>query len=161
MASHTAIPSASGVVYDASITNASNAYSNTSDSSYATVNGTYDGAAGYAYFEGFSFSAIPDGATISAISIKVKGQQDGSGVYNDLNIYNGTYWGYGSIYSGEGLVTKTISMSLRTVAQLKASGVRILCSAWYYDAFYIYGAEVIVTYTVPDTSNVLFFGMNF
>ena len=56
---------------NATVTNASNAYTDTSSSTTATMKSSASGN-GQVYFSGFDFSQIPLGATISSVSYKIK-----------------------------------------------------------------------------------------
>lgn len=138
------------------ITNPSNAFTNTSSTTYASlVDGTYTAY----YIQGYGFSSIPDGSVINSVTIKVKGQTVGAGTAY-VNYYkSATTWiDLHTFVNSEGLVTKNLTPSGVTVQALK-DGMVIRFDP-DGNTFNVYGTEIIVDYT-PPASNSLFFGMNF
>lgn len=145
------------------ISNASNMYTNTDSTTYATVNHTrnYSTTSYYIYIKGFNFNDIPANAIINSATVKVKAKVTSASsyaptLYNDTTSLNQnlsgnigttattstiditsnweTYKGYGSNF-GIGL-------------QLNRS------SSWTASSMNIYGAEILVDYTVPTYHNV-------
>ena len=61
-----------------SVSNASNAYTNTDSTTYATVTNTYSSTTNrYVYLQGFNWDDIPSGAIINDFSIKLKANESG------------------------------------------------------------------------------------
>lgn len=141
-----------------SISNASNMYTNIDSTTYATVNHTrnYSTTSYYIYIKGFNFNDIPANVIINSATVKVKAKVTSASsyvptLYNDTTSLNQnlsgdigttattstiditsnweTYKGYGSNF-GIGL-------------QLNRS------SFWTASSMDIYGAEILVDYTVP------------
>ena len=56
-----------------SISNEQNAFSNTDDTTYATVTNTYSSTSSrYVYLRGFNFDDIPEGGIINSLTVKLK-----------------------------------------------------------------------------------------
>ena len=61
-----------------SVSNASNMYTNTDSTNYATITNTNASTSSrYLYLRGFNFSDIPSGATINSFTVKIKGYESG------------------------------------------------------------------------------------
>ena len=143
------------------VTNPSNMYANTDNTSYATVTNTRSNSTTsyYIYLRGFNFNDVPSNAIVSNISIKLKAYHS-NGNTSTIYGYNGT-----TQVSAAGSTTAlTTSATVKTFtnttidwATLKSYGsdfgIRINCrrsdrSKTAY--IYIYGAEIEVTYTIPE-----------
>lgn len=62
-----------------SVSNISNAYTNTDSTNYATFQTTNNSTSSrYVYLKGFNFSSVPSGSIISSIAIKVRGYESGA-----------------------------------------------------------------------------------
>ena len=76
-----------------SISNASNMYTNTDSTTYATVNHTRNSTnAYYLYIHGFNFSSVPSNAVVSSFTVKIKASETGlttTGSYR-VSLYNNT-----------------------------------------------------------------------
>lgn len=146
------------------VSNADNMYANTDSTSYATVQNTRSSTtAYYIYIRGFNFSAVPDDAIVSDISIKLKAYHSG-GNTSTINCYDGTT----SVAAAGSTTALTTSATVKTFTNttiewdtLKSYGsdfgIRINCRRSSRNTtayFYIYGAEIDVTYTVPVYHNV-------
>lgn len=146
-----------------SIADASNMYTNTDSTTYATITNTYSSTSSYyAYITGFNFSSVPDNAVVSSIEIKLKASHSGG---NTSTIYGYTYNnGTATQISAAGSTTaletsatvKTFSNTTIAWDTLKGYGstfgIRINCRRSNRNTqatFQIYGAEIAVTYTVP------------
>lgn len=148
--------------------NESSLYSNVSNSSNpARITHTTTGTSSYyLYLKGFNFSAVPDDAVVSSITIRVKGYESSlstSTSYAPRLYYNssGTTWstitGASAASSNFGTSTKTITVPYTgTWDTLKgygsSLGIRLVVRRSNRNTqgyLYIYGAEIEVTYTVP------------
>lgn len=143
-----------------SVSNAANMYSNTDDNSYATVtNSRTSTTSYYAYVRGFNFSAIPSDAIINSFTIKVKARMSGVATSTSYRPYicNGTTTLTGSCN------TVTTSVQTLTFTGVTADweeikgygsnfGIRLCCRRASRNTtayMYIYGAEILVDYTIP------------
>ena len=171
MATATLIPSsyyASSAVL--SLTNEENMYTDITSTTYATLTNT-DKSTSYYYFyiRGFDFSSIPSDAEVSSFTIKISGRA--SGAYNSaMYLAHGTSTISGATATqfpnSSTVTTRTFTipdtLTWDTVSGYGSNfGIRINCrrnaknTQSYY---YIYGAEIDVTYTVPTpvTDKILF-----
>lgn len=139
-----------------SVSNASNMYDDTDSTNYATIQNTRSSTTSYyIYLRGFDFSQVPSSAIVSDFTIRLKGNYSG-GYSQNMYLYNGTSTSYGSSSSlSSSVATHEFSCSATWEQLVKAGsdfGIRINCrrSSRYTTAyFYIYGAEIEVTYTLP------------
>lgn len=168
MATVRLIPSTSAVSNSsyATIANASNMYANTDSTTYGTfthnrasTNNTY-----YGYLRGFNFSAIPSGATVTDFTIKIKASATGHTTSTSSSYYmslvNGTTQIGSTSASGRlstSVTTFTFaegSLTWDTIVGYGANfGIRIplrRASSNTADVVSVYGAEIEVTYTVPN-----------
>ena len=145
------------------ITNQANAYTDTDSTTYATIQNTNASTSSrYIYIRGFNFDDIPSAAVVTDFSVKIKGYYT-SGYSQNLYLANGT-----STISNATATSFTTSVATRefntsslTWETIKGYGdnfgIRINCrrssrnTVAYY---YIYGAEIEVTYTVPDPRTI-------
>lgn len=148
-----------------SISNASNMYNNTDNTTYATItNSRNQTSSYYVYLRGFNFDDIPSSAIVNSFTIKLKARQSGvstSDSYkpylaNDTNAINGSC----------DVITTTVTT--HTFSGLSADwddivnygadfGIRINCRRSNRNTtayMYIYGAEIEVEYTIPDPASV-------
>jgi len=141
----------------------SNMYTNASSTTYATLTNTNASTSNrYVYLKGFNFGSVPTGATVSSFTVKLKGYYTG-GSQQTLYLCNGTTTQSGATATGltTSTQTRTFSNGSLTWAQISgwgdAFGIRINCrrgnrnTTGYY---YIYGAEIDVTYTEPSVVHV-------
>lgn len=148
-----------------SVSNASNAYTNTDSTTYATVTNTYSSTKNrYVYLQGFNWDDIPSGAIINDFSIKLKANEsDGStsSSYRPV-LCKGTAT-YSNAYCSA--ITTTVSthefsftQDFETFRDDGADfGIRINCRRGSRNnsaSFYIYGAEIEVDYTIPNPATV-------
>lgn len=152
-----------------SLTDENNMYTNVSSTTYATITNT-NASTSYYYFyiRGFNISTIPADAVVSSFTVKLKGR--GSGVYNSAmylchgttTIANATAT---QIPNSSSATTRTFANGSLTWANIVTYGsdfgIRINCrrnaknTQSYY---YIYGAEIDVTYEMPaPVSDKVFF----
>lgn len=147
------------------VSNGSNAYTNTDSTTYATVNNVYASTTNrYVYLQGFNFSDVPSGAIINSFSIKLKASESGgttSSSYRPV-LCKGT-----STYSNAYCDAITTSATVHTFSftQDYATfaddgddfGIRINCRRGSRNtaaSFQIYGAEIEVNYTIPNPATV-------
>lgn len=144
-----------------SVSNASNMYHDTSNTTYATVtNSRTSTTSYYIYVRGFNFSDIPSAAIVSSFTIKLKGNYSG-GYSQSMYLYDGTSTQMGSASSlSTSVATRTFTCS-HTWEEIVACGsdfgIRINCrrnSRNTTSYIYIYGAEIEVTYTLPVSATV-------
>ena len=142
------------------ITNSDNMCTDTSSSTYGTVQCTRTSTSSYyVYLRGFNFNSVPSDAIVSDITIKVKGYHN-KGNTSTLYMYSGTSTQISACGSGTAFTpsASVITFTNTTIDwdTLKSYGdnlgIRINCrrsSRNNANTIYIYGAEIDVTYTVP------------
>lgn len=148
-----------------SVSNASNMYHDTDNTSYATVTNSQNGTTSYyAYIRGFNFDAIPRSAVINSFAIKIKVRE--SGITTSSSYYP-------RICNGTSTLTGSCSMPGSTAQVLTFSGlqvdfdtirgygsdfgIRLNCRRSNRNTtgyMYIYGAEIEVDYTLPTAATV-------
>lgn len=144
-----------------SVSNASNMYDNTDSTNYATVtNSRTSTSSYYIYIRGFNFDDIPSAAVVSDFTIKLKGNYSG-GYSQNMYLYDGTSTQMGSASSlGTSVATREFTCNYTwedIVAAGSDFGIRINCrraSRNTTSYIYIYGAEIEVTYTIPDPRTI-------
>lgn len=147
------------------VSNGSNAYTNTDSTTYATITNTNASTTSrYIYLQGFNFSDVPSGAIINSFSIKLKASESGgttSSSYRPV-LCKGT-----STYSNAYCDAITTSATVHTFSFTQdyatfaddgeEFGIRINCrrsSRNTSASFQIYGAEIEVNYTIPNPCTV-------
>lgn len=147
------------------VTNESSAFTNTDSTTYATVNNIYASTTNrYVYLQGFNFDAVPSGAIINSFSIKLKASESGgttSSSYRPV-LCKGT-----STYSNAYCNAITTSATVHTFSFTQDFetfrddgedfGIRVNCrrsSRNTAASFNIYGAEILVDYTIPTPATV-------
>lgn len=144
-----------------SVSNASNMYDDTDSTNYATItNSRTSTTSYYAYIRGFNFSDVPAGAIINSFTVKIKCNYSG-GYGQAMYLYDGTDTSMGSSDSISSTVTThTFSTSYSWEDIVNAGsdfGIRINCrrSSRNTTAYiYVYGAEILVDYTMPVSATV-------
>lgn len=144
-----------------SVSNASNMYDDCDSTNYATIQNTRSSTTSYyIYLRGFDFSQVPSSAIVSDFTIRLKGNYNG-GYSQNMYLYDGTSTSYGSASSLSSSVAThefTCNHSWEDVVACGSDfGIRINCrrSSRYTTAyFYIYGAEIEVTYTLPTPRTI-------
>ena len=140
------------------ITSENNMYTDTSSTTYATLQNTNASTSNrYLYLKGFNFDDIPTGAEVSSFTVKIKGYYKG-GYQSTLYLCNNTTTQSGATATGftDSTQTRTFSNGSLTWDTISGwgdnFGIRINArrgsrnTVGYY---YIYGAEIDVTYTLP------------
>lgn len=143
-----------------SVSSASSMYNNTDNTSYATVtNSRTSTTSYYIYLRGFNFDDIPEGAIVNSFTIKLKARESGVSTSTSYKPYlaNGTTTINGSC----DVITTTATVNTFTglsadwdtiVGYGSDFGIRINCrraSRNTTSYMYIYGAEILVDYTIP------------
>ena len=154
-----------------SVSNASNMYNNTDNTTYATVTNSRSSTTSYyIYLRGFNFDDIPSAAIVSSFTVKLKARESGVSTSTSYKPYlaNGT----SAINGSCDVITTTatthtftgISADWETIKDYGNNfGIRINCrraSKNTTSYMYIYGAEIEVTYTLPVYHNVSISGEN-
>lgn len=148
-----------------SVSNASNAYTNTDSTTYATVTNKYSSTTNrYVYLQGFNWNDIPSGAIINDFSIKLKASESGGSTSSSYRpvLCKGTAT-YRNAYCNA--ITSTASVHEFSFTQdfdtFRDDGeefaIRINCRRGSRNtsaSFYIYGAEIEVNYTIPNPATV-------
>lgn len=154
----------------ASIANASNMYTNTDSTTYGTfthnrasTNNTY-----YGYIRGFNFSDVPASAEVTDFTVKIKASATGHTTSTSSSYYmsliNNTTQIGSTTASGRLSTTTTTftfsngSLTWDTIVGYGSNfGIRIpmrRASSNTADVISVYGAEIEVTYTVPNPRTV-------
>ena len=152
-----------------SMTNAENMYTPVSSTTYATLTNTNASTSYYyCYIRGFNISDVPEDAEVSSFTVKIRGRA--SGAYNSA-----LYLCHGTTTFSNATATQlpnSSSAATRTFANGSVTwdkiagfgndfGIRINCRRNAKNTqpyYYIYGAEIDVTYTVPTpTTEKLYF----
>lgn len=150
------------------VSNANNMYTNVDSATYATITNTNKSTtARYLYLRGFNFGDIPNNAEVTGFTVKVKGYGTelvsstlaAPCLANGTSIISNTT---ASTYFNTSITTITIPTGNLTWQQIVNYGsnfsIRVTVSRSNKNKtcyFYCYGAEIDVTYTVPEPK---FFG---
>lgn len=143
------------------VSNASNMYDDCDSTTHATIqNKRTSTTSYYIYLRGFDFSQVPSSAIVSDFTIRLKGNYSG-GYSQNMYLYDGTSTSYGSASSlGTSVATRKFSCNhswADIVACGSDFGIRINCRRASRNTtayFYIYGAEIEVTYTLPTPRTI-------
>lgn len=148
-----------------SVSNASNAYTNTDSTTYATVNNTYASTTNrYVYLQGFNWDAVPSDAIINDFRILLKASESGgstSSSYRPIlckgtSAYSNAYCN--AINTSASVHEFSFTQDYATFRDDGADfGIRINCRRGSRNtaaSFQIYGAEIEVDYTIPNPATV-------
>ena len=155
---------AAGTTY-LTVTNESNMFTNTDSSTYGTVNNVNASTSSrYVYLRGFNFGDIPSNATVNSFTIKLKASESNLSTSTNYRprICNGTTTLTGSsstIGTSAAVITFTsVSPTWDTIKGYGTNfGIRINVrrnNSNTAGSCNIYGAEIEVTYTVPDPRTI-------
>lgn len=152
------------------VSDASNMYANTDSTTHGTVthNRASTSSTYYFYLRGFNFDTIPSNAVVSGFSIKIKASATGHTTSTSSSYYMSLYNGTSAIASTSASGRLSTSVTTFTFAEgsltwdtLKGYGanfgIRIplrRASSNTADVISIYGAEIEVTYTVPNPRTI-------
>ena len=143
------------------VTDPANAYTDTDSTTYATITNSQSGTTTYYYYiRGFDFSQIPANAVVSGFTIRLKARESG---INTSSSYSP------KLCHGTSQLTSTCAAISTTATVREFSGysldwedlvaygddfgIRINCRRASRNTtgyMYVYGAEIEVTYTVPN-----------
>ena len=140
-----------------SISNASNMYTNIDSTTYATVNHTRRSTTSYyIYVKGFNFNDIPADAIINSATVKVKAKVTSAGSYAPALYNNTTSLDQnlsGNIGTTDTISTVDITSNWETYKGYGSNfGIRLRLnrsSRNTASSMNIYGAEILVDYTIP------------
>lgn len=140
-----------------SISNASNMYTNIDSTTYATVNhGRNRTTSYYIYIKGFNFDDIPADAIINSAIVKVKAKVKSASSYAPALYNNTTSLGVnfdGTIGASDTTSTVDITSNWETYKGYGSNfgiGLQLnRSSLWTASSMNIYGAEILVDYTIP------------
>ena len=150
-----------------SVSNATRMYNNTDNTSYATITNTNASTSSrYLYLRGFNFDDIPANAVISDFTVKIKGYESGLSTSTSYapRLANGT-----SALSNTTATTNfntssrtiTIPTGALTWQQIVNYGDNFTIMVYVRRSnrnttgyFYCYGAEIEVTYSLPNPVNI-------
>lgn len=147
------------------VSNASNAYTNTDSDTYATVDNVYaSNSSRYVYLRGFNWDAIPSGAIINSFRILLKARESGGSTSSSYRpvLCKGTST-YSDAYCSA-ITTSVTTHEFEFTQDFETFrddgeefGIRINCRRGSRNtaaSFYIYGAEIEVDYTIPNPRTV-------
>lgn len=150
-----------------SVSNAANMYHNTDNTTYATITNTYASTSSrYLYLRGFNFNDIPSGAVVDDFTVKIKGYESGLSTSTSYapRLANGTSTISNTTASSNfSTSTKTIEIptSALTWQQIVNYGSNFTVMVYVRRSnknttgyFYCYGAEIEVTYHVPNPRTI-------
>jgi len=151
-----------------SVSSASNMYTNTDSTTYATITNTYASTSSrYLYLRGFNFDDVPSGATINSFTIKIRGYESGLATSTSYapRLANGTSALSNTTASsnfGTSASTITIptgSLTWSQIVNTYGSDFTIMVyvrrnSRNTTGYFYCYGAEILVDYSMSDPRTI-------
>lgn len=141
-----------------SISNASNMYTNIDSTTYATVNHnrSYNTTSYYIFVKGFNFDDIPADAIINSAIVKVKAKVKSASSYAPALYNNTTSLGVNfddTIGTSDTISTVDITSNWETYKGYGSNfgiGLQLNRSSfWTASSMNIYGAEILVDYTIP------------
>ena len=151
-----------------SVSSASNMYTNVDSTTYATITNTYASTSSrYLYLRGFNFDDIPDGAEVTSFTVKIKGYESGLSTSTSYapRLANGTS-AISNTTASSNFSTSTKTITIPTGALTWSQIVNTYGSNFTIMVyvrrssrnttgyFYCYGAEIDVTYTMPDPRTI-------
>ena len=150
-----------------SVSNAANMYHNTDNTTYATITNTYASTSSrYLYLRGFNFNDIPSGAEIDDFIVKIKGYESGLSTSTSYapRLANGTS-AISSTTASSNFSTSTKTIEIPTGAltwqQIVNYGSNFTVMVYVRRSsknttgyFYCYGAEIEVTYHIPNPRTI-------
>ena len=152
------------------VSNVANMYANTDSTTYGTFthNRASTSSTYYAYLRGFDFSSVPSSANVTGFTVKIKASATGHTTSTSTSYYMSLYNGTTAI--GSTYATGRLSTSVQTISFANGSltwdtikgygsnfGIRIplrRASSNTADVVSVYGAEIEVTYTIPDPRTI-------
>lgn len=148
-----------------SVSNASAMYDDTDSTDYATVTNSRNSTSSYyIYLRGFNFEDIPSAAVVTDFTIRLKARESGVSTSSSYKPYLAD--GTSAINGSCDVITTTATVHefsglsddwADIVGYGSDFGIRINCRRSSRNTtgyMYIYGAEIEVTYTVPDPRTI-------
>lgn len=150
------------------VTNADNMYTNTDSTTYASLQNTRNSTSYtyYVYIRGFNFDDVPSNAEVSSFTIKLRGYESYMSTSSSyrMSLYNGTTSISNTTVTSSFSTTNTTftfpngSLTWGTLTSYGANfGIRVplrRSSTSYNSYIYVYGAEILVDYTIPNPRTV-------
>lgn len=150
------------------VTNADNMYTNTDSTTYASLQNTRNSTSYtyYVYIRGFNFDDVPSDAEVSSFTIKLRGYESYMSTSSSyrMSLYNNTTAISNTTVTSSFSTTNTTftfpngSLTWDTLTSYGANfGIRVplrRSSTSYNSYIYVYGAEIEVTYTIPNPRTV-------
>lgn len=147
-----------------SVSDEANMYHNTDNTTYATVTNSQNGTTSYyIYIRGFNFSSLPSDAVVNSFTVKLKVRESGISTSSSYapKLCHGTSQ-ITSTCSAVSTTAKTLTFGVSAdwediVGYGSDFGIRINCRRASKNTtgyMYIYGAEILVDYTIPVYHNV-------
>lgn len=148
-----------------SVSNASNMYNNTDNTTYSTTTNSQTGTSSYyIYLRGFNFDDVPSNAVVNSFTVKFKARESGVSTSSSYRPYmcnnTSTITGSCSAVSTTATVQtfSGVTADWETIKGYGSNfGIRFNCrrSSRNTTAYmYLYGAEIEVDYTVPVSCTV-------
>ena len=145
-----------------SVSNPSNLYANTDSTSYATATSSRASTTSYyVYIKGFNLSAVPEGAIINSIAVKIRGYESGLStstnyaprLVNNTTAITGTTASSSFGTSANTITIPTGDLDWGTIKGYGSNfGIRVTVRRSNSNTqgyLYLYGAEILVDYTIP------------
>lgn len=161
------VASTYSVTGSVTVSNPDRMYTDVSSTTYATLTHTTSGTTSYyCYIKGFNFSAVPDNANVSSITIRIRGYETGLStsssyaprLYNNTSTITGASAASASFGASASTITVPYTGTWATLKGYGANlGIRVTIRRSNRNTqgyLYIYGAEIEVTYTVPADIHV-------
>lgn len=150
------------------VTDAANMYTNTDSTTYASLRNTRSSTSNtyYVYIRGFNFDDVPSEAEVSDFTIKLRGYESYMSTSSSyrMSLYNNTTAISNTTVTSSFSTTNTTftfpngSLTWNTLKGYGANfGIRVplrRSSTSYNSYIYVYGAEIEVTYTVPNPRTI-------
>ena len=147
-----------------SVSNASNMYTDTDSTTYATITNTNASTSSrYLYLRGFNFDDVPAGATINSFTVKIKGYEQGLAtgtsyaprLANGTSAFSNTTASQNFGTSSKTITIPTASLTWDQIVNTYGANFTILIyvrrnSRNTTGYAYIQGAEIEVDYTLPE-----------
>lgn len=150
------------------VTDAENMYTNTDSTTYASLRNTRSSTSStyYVYIRGFNFDDVPSDATVNSFTIKLRGYESYMSTSSSyrMSLYNGTTSISNTTVTSSFSTTNTTftfpngSLTWNTLTSYGANfGIRVplrRSSTSYNSYIYVYGAEILVDYTVATPRTI-------
>lgn len=150
------------------VTDPDNMYTDTDSTTYASLRNTRSSTSYtyYVYIRGFNFNDVPDDAIVNSFTIKLRGYESYMSTSSSyrMSLYNNTTAISNTTVTSSFSTTNTTftfpngSLTWDTLTGYGANfGIRVplrRSSTSYNSYIYVYGAEILVDYTVPTPRTI-------